>query len=45
LDALFIFEPVDCVNYREAFMGLGFWLFVGAGVVIVIGLIVWQFKL
>jgi len=26
-------------------MGLGFWLFVGAGVVIVIGLIVWQFKL
>ena len=44
LGAVFISWPVDCVDDREDFMNLGYWLFALAALVIVIGLIAWQFK-
>ncbi len=45
LDALFIRGTLDCLQQqREAFVDWGYWVFAVAGLVVVMGLVLWQFK-
>lgn len=45
LDALFIRGTLDCLQRKqEAFVDWGYWVYGFAGLVVVMGLILWQFK-